>query len=437
MAEIGGTKPDVSELHWNDGGTPEPATEPSEAKKDDGFPFEDIPPASEENWWRKRTGEVANWLEGAHTREFENLSEAIVATSYPETFKIRPPAGGMNDRGGSVFSVLGGGGAGPPITDSCTDGERYYYIQGTTVYAANTLTGATLWQVNPGTSGAAIAIDCDGANVIVAYPYTVTGNEVFILNPANGATIDVINTGASATQAVIDLASNGKYLTILRFATATSAEAEVWDITGTPVMVWLLTAVGGVGTYKGKIVVDDEYAYLVFSDEYRKISFGAGAWTGFSSFTYFTGVTDFNCIACDGLRVYIVTDRNALIAGGNANVLCVNRETQALVYSRDLGAYDIESCCIDENFLYFSILVPSILTGAVEKYDCVYTFGTFGGIFMKGHGCDGISFFGTDNASSITRNWKGTRSKVYMRALGTDYNRRPYYNLAVPMGDEV
>lgn len=438
MAEIGGTKPDVEDLHWADGSTPNPTTEPNESKKDDGFIFEDIPPASEENWWRKHTGDLVRWIAAAHSREFETLTEAIIATSYPETFKIRPPSTGMTIRGSVAFNVQGPS-TPASIDGSCTDGQRIYYIQDDDVIACNPETGAVLWNVTPRTSAAAAkAIDCDGNYVIVGFPYDVTEAELYFLDPSNGSTLYSLQFGTSSVYDILGIASNGKYAAILAKNSATGADISIYDLTVTPPSFSAVSGniAGNSVNLDGRVVIDDEKAFAVYDDTfYTCLIQNPATSQTVNSTSIFTGPTIFYCLSTDGLRVYVVTQRNPLIVGGNANLICFNRETAAVVYTRDLAATNLISCTIDENYLYFS--TPTNLTGIVEKYDCIYTFGTLSNALVQGHGCDGLSFVATDGADYIKRFWKSTATKYYMKALDDDDNRRPYYNLAIPIGDEI
>jgi len=444
MSEIGGTKPDFSKYHWNDGGTPEPQSEPNESKKDAGFPFQDIPPADEENWWRDFGSQLLNYLGTTHIREFDYLNEAIAATNPPDVFRVRAPAAGINDRAGSVFNVQGYQGA-VPITDSCTDGYQYYYLQGTWLNAANTLTGGYIWQAWPRNpfAGNAICCDCDGQYIVVCYPYNPTPYDTFLLDASGGVQASW-NIGTSTPNTdVVDVAINGKYLAALRQMAGTPIGAAIWvyDISSLPATLVGTTptyTTGGAITNAGQIVIDDYYAHAVWNDYYLKCQLSAPVATISSivSTSVFTASTPFNAVTTDGLGVWIGTNRSALIAGGNADVLVVERPTNTILDTKDY-TIDVQDICCDDHYIIFSRTTPSVLLGICEKINTKYVHGTISGRRVFGHSCDGISFFGSDGANNITRNWMGNPTRLFMRCQGTDYSRKPFYNAAIPMTDEA
>jgi hypothetical protein len=71
--------PDLTGLHWADGGTPETATEPDESLKDDGYAPNAKPASVAWNWRDREIGRLAAWLAGSTVRRFDRLDLALVA----------------------------------------------------------------------------------------------------------------------------------------------------------------------------------------------------------------------------------------------------------------------------------------------------------------------------------------------------------------------
>lgn len=421
MSEVGGTRPDVPKLHWADGGTPNTTTEPNESKKDDGFPFEDVPPAAEENWWRKRTGEIANWIDGSFIREFSTLAEAIPFISAPRCFRVHPPDAAMNARGATVFSTQGTGGA-VAVIDVATDGFYVFYAQGDTVYATSPASLTDEWSYQPVAASNIIDLFSDGFRVYALIPYQAGDDEVYLLNPTTGAKVVGISLVSSTYAA---LAANGVWLTVL-----VGNFAYFFDtLDGTPVEQGNYNH----GATLAAVALDAENAYIggtqgtgSFDVRAVKLSTQAVVWSVAMPTT--TAVT-VKSIAADGDFVYVGTDRKALTAGGNANVFCLNRYTGAVVWTADLTVDDTNTnhIFVDDRFVY-----PSMGTQETYFLDKRNGQTVFYSTTLSGRDCDGLSVCGaaTNNGARI---WRGNSTRVFMRADGEDPNRRPFHKYAVPI----
>lgn len=425
--EAGGTRPDVAKLHWADGSTPNPTTAPNESKKDDGFVHEDVPPAEEENWWRKFTGEIANWLDATHVREFSTLSEGIAAVAAPRRFVVHPPTGGISTRLSEQYNKEGEGGAVAVVTVR-TDGQRIYYAQGTYVYAASPEDSDDIDWSQVGSGTAIIDLWADGRWVYVLRAYSAGYDEIWLLDPTDGSEdqhLALISPSGTLIRA------NGEYMCVAR-----GNNLHVWDdVGGTPssvgtfdhtddiracaignqriaatpyteaflggdrgtdskdvrcirldtvVEVWSVTLPVGAGAVVHSLVCDDEYAYA-------GIQSGGGAENTIHCLSKFDGTVIWSAYGSGATCNAVVVDDRYLYATSSA---------------KDLYVYDKRT---------------GVLLWKIDHSDIAIT------------DCDGLSIFGTNTVNNCLRWWRGNLSQMFQRTVETDQNRNPFHKLAVPM----
>ena len=412
-------------------------TEPTEGKKDDGWPVDALVPSTELNWqWAKRY-DFINWLQQVAIREFSTLEEAIAATSVPDTFRVHAPEAGNEARAATAFNRSGSGSG--SVIDLVADGERIYYAQAGEVYAANPADGTDHgdWSTNPydpALAGNVTALACDGRYLYICYIYNATASwhEVHTVNLATG--VGLASTDQIGTSDYIAARANGAY-----FVALSSSKIIVYSVGAVGVLTYQGTSDHGAAL--AAVAIDDMYAYIggtqgtgSFDVRRVKLSDQVASW---SIALPTTSAPSINAIWTDGDLIYVATDlvtTTAAWGSVSASIFALNKLTGATVWVNSSLATDIDWLAGDDRWLY--------ATTAPAGYDC-YALDKWTGIPVwlapdtVALIADGISVIGHDGSTEFRRVWRGAPTRIYQRADGEDVNRRPFFNLAIPMGGRL
>jgi hypothetical protein len=414
--------------HWADGGGAFPKTEASEAKKDVGYDTNEIPPSQEWNWWRNFEGQLMAWLDGAHVRAFDDIAEAITATSAADVFRVVNPTAGNRWFGLSAFSVTPTGFT--AVTDGATDGEQAYFIDTASIIVAlNPATGAEIWNKSPANTASG-AIAADGRRVYVCGNGSAPGikNVNRVTGLVDGSTVGGTPTSAGA------IAANGTYAVIGSSGGALN-NIYYYDITAaTPVE----TGTSAHGNPVGAVAVDASYVYWGgargggFDLESNVLSTRTSNWqVTFAT----TGSTIISDIVTDGDLVFCGGTRVALTAGGNANLFIRDALTGAEVLNADVqigGTDPLTDLAWDGKTLWCKIGGATNRTVAVRFSPAPYVVwqSTTGWVVYD---ADGVGFISDDGAGKAQRFFNMTAPVTLQRTLGTDNNRQPFHKLAIPV----
>jgi len=223
MPERGGTKPNLTNLHWADGGAAE-VIEPGEGRKTKGHEL--YKPRHEHfNWLQNKFAAGLTWMEGAHVRYFDTLEEAIAATAPQEVFGLVRVSGSQVGSTSYMWGVAGN------IADVASDGQRLYYALGTTVLAVERADGTTnVWTRD---LGATVLCVCADGDSVFAGTVAQAAGELYQLNRDSGAVLQSHEVGAN----VVDVASDaldvafayGKYVEARRCQDLTSLTGKSTD----------------------------------------------------------------------------------------------------------------------------------------------------------------------------------------------------------------
>jgi hypothetical protein len=430
MSETGGSKPAVADNRWATTAPPNPITEPLGAKKDVGYATNEIPTAAEWNWLLWINGIVDNWMSAAHIREFEDISEAVAATSPADVFRVGQPAAGNRPLGTQVYSLVPTGFTG--VNDAASDGERAYYIDATAgVYAANVDTGAQVW-AQTYVASTPNAIAADGRAVYIAGDAAVPGLKQ--INRDTG--VNFGSTVGGTPQSAADIAANGSYACIVGGGGYLN-DLFYYDVTLTPNQE---TGTSAHGNPLNACALDESKVYWGgiqgggVDVRANILSSRASAWTAVLD----PGSAPIvRCIETDGSLVYVGTSRFALVAGGNANFFVLSAETGALVASYDVQAFgtdDVDRIAIDGKNIFCTLQ-----TGTTPVYVVGFTleplphvFGIYTNI-IEAFEADGVGLVSANSTTSVERHYMQTHPVTFERVLGTDVNRHPFHKLAIPI----
>jgi hypothetical protein len=208
--------PDLTDLHWCDGGTPETATEPDESLKEAGYVENAHPAQVHWNWREREIGRWAAWAAGNTIRRFPTLSEGIAATAVGDEFRVHRDDADvtLEKRGDTVTTVT----TVDTVAGWCCDGQRVYVGYNAAaggvfdyVRAYSAVTGAQLWTYTIEVSDdyQIAALCCDGTSLFVAA--TVVESKLYQINASTGALIDSEAFTSTAVEPA-GLACNGVYV---------------------------------------------------------------------------------------------------------------------------------------------------------------------------------------------------------------------------------
>lgn len=440
MSERPSAKPDTDYLRWD------PATgdqsEPATGKKDDGWAVNALVPSTELNWvWAKRY-ELGLWLGYNAIREFAAIHEAIQEVglgtmSVPDVFRVHAPAAGLNARGAQLLHAQGDAGA-VNVVDIVTDGLAIAYAQGGSVYGWDPVTGTqpadwnNPYTQSPG-AGNVVAMAADGRYFYVFFAYSATAgyHEIHTLDSEDGSSLS--STDQTGTTDAIAAKANGAYLAYLLSG---NNNLIVYSVGGSGVVSY-----GGVYNHGANLyglAVDDLYAYIggaqgTGSYDVRsvKLSDRSLQW---SVALPTTAAPTVNAIWTDGDLIYVgINSATATAAWGSGtiNVVALNKVDGSVVWVGNV-ANNCTRLCGDDRWLYASNSAATPVTYALDKWtgQRVWILSATG---FEAYEADGIGVVGTDGATYVRRLARGDGSRFFQLVSGDDINRRPFFNLAIPV----
>lgn len=427
MSETGGTKPAVADNRWSTTAPPHTITEPVGAKKDVGYDTNEIPTSPHWNWMLQINGLIDNWITAAHIREFEDIAEAIAATTPADVFRVGEPAAGNRAPGLQVYSLVPAGFT--TITDARSDGERAYYLQTTgSIYAADPADGSQIWAVSPvNISGAALA--ADGRRVYVSGDVGLPG--LVHINRATGA----IDGRAGTMFDAADIAANGVYA--VQCGGSPSANDLYYYTVATAVPVEIGSTAHG--NPLGACAVDDSAVYFGgirsggIDVRAHDLATRAQIWAVSIKVGPSPLVTS---IATDGELVYVGTVRVAS-GTGFANLFILQATDGAVIATIDVqvgaGTVDVLQVSVDHGTIYASLGAPQFGVVALRLGSPVIRQVAYFGALRTGFDADGVGIIAETGTNSAERYFVMDRPVTLQRVGPTDPNRRPFHKLAIPM----
>lgn len=440
---------DAAKVGWRTNPSGETITEPNASKRADGYVYKELVPFDELNWEMKLWGDLHLWLQAFVPREWLDLKQAIDAHAHPERFVVTRDGPGANGaRGSEIFAEDSKSSYAPIII--VTDGRRIYYIdsdvavQGINVVAWDPEDGSQLWTQAAQTF--LTGLTCDGDRVYTAD----TGHAgIRTRNVSTGVTIA---TGGTVVGA-LHLVTNGAYL-----LGADGNNFHYFDISGTTPSETGSTA---YGAQVNALAIDSVRAFV-----------GGASGTGLvRAYTLSTRALDwtFNpqttpdpniyALVCDGDYVYVGTSRELRNApmSTNANLWILDRINGGLIAAFDVGNNqdDIRRLTVDDRYLYATLENSS---GGLHTE--IHTFDLRAGFHSHFSGttviestmrsienerisadeiaycCDGVGMIGVDLVPAnkqIMRRLFHNVPRTFQRAQGNDIDRRPFFNLAIPI----
>jgi len=431
MSETGGTKPDVAGNRWATTAPPNPITEPLGAKKDVGYALNEKPASAHFNWMLRQNGLIDNWLAANIVREFSGLSEAIAATTTPEIFRIGQPAAGNTAPGSDAFTALTPVEITGNVVDIRTDGSRIYISDDAgNLIAIDPETGATLWAIVPFQAMAPMAVTGDYIYLGVS---TLVGMQE--RNTSDGSTNQTISSGAAGASKIV---ANGEYAVVIDFATT-----GAYYYSGLGATLAYDGSQTTVGNYIFRdVAIDQENVYFLNYDTVADISsvscYDLATRSLQWSYNNPTGTAtkNINSIATDGEFIYLACDSAALdgsvawATGETYNAFVLDKAGKYAAYANIGSLGDLDIVATDGNLLYYTdsagLAHVSTLRGMTMGY--LWTQGT-----MDIHDVDGVSSVGLDGSNQIVRKMSADQPVTFQRTDGDDPNRRPFFNLAIPL----
>jgi len=426
-----GSYPSWTDYDWAQGPGEHGVTQPAAGLRQVGYDDDEIPTNDNWNDILQRFGNGLRYLGIVVPREFSALAEAINEVTDSFIFRIHAPVGGWNDRGGTCFTTEGTGGA-TPVLALATDGQRIYYGQTDYVYATDPESLTDEWSYQPSSGKNIIDLAADGLNVYALIGAQDPGDEVFLLTPSTGAKRDSASIVAPDCTC---LDANGVYLVVAQGSTVHfyNGVASTLNKTGTFANTQTVVRLA-IGNKRVYTVATGATGYPVV----RAVNLSTRT-EDWNNQTWFSTVLSANAdpywICTDGDFVYVVLDRTALVAGGDVNVACFNAETGEMVWLGDVPtsalATDMKVCTVDDRYLWLLDVNPDGF--CLDKHTGQLLF-SFTGFDIRG--CDGLSCVGY-SANNVKRIWRGGPSRLFLRTNSTDDNRRPFFNLAVPISEGI
>lgn len=423
--------------NWASDGSTYSSADPGAPKRLTGFQPKDEPtpgpgeviPAEDHNFLWRVGMEMISWLRDGATRQWQALSEAITEKggSPFSVIRVVPPLGSppiMYARLVQLYNVVGTATSGGAVLQLITDGEQLYYQNNAEIVAADPLTGAEVWEVSPGTSIDSIA--SDGANVY--YTGDVAQPGLRKISRVTGAPV----ASGGAEYACSRLVSNGVFAVGINGNVGGANSMVFWTV-ATPTETGTVTPGGAITA----LAIDADQAYVGGTRNAGNDVFARTLATRASAWAVPLDTNDpspVNAIAADGDFVYVGCDSFAIAAGGNRSLFCLERVSGAVLWSMDLVNIDV--LAVDDRYLYAvnsaGLLYMIRLRGAVPSV--VATLADVNSV-----ACDGVSVVCGDFTTPVNfqRNMAGGASKEFMIAHGNDPNRRPFFNLAVPVDGRI
>lgn len=425
---------------WAEGGAAYPSTDPGAGKRDVGWQPKDDPvpgpgeviPATGHNFLWRLGMQMITWLRNLAARQWSDVSLGIAAAANLDIFRVMPSAT-IQPRGTEVFSVTGTATGNTTVFQPCTDGEQTYYAGGAAnqyIVGASPIDGAEIFEANDLGAVAISAVCCDGLRIYVQTTNVGTPGLYSLIRTSGleeehgGTEYGCDALAANGYHCVgIDPTTKTGYLVIYSSIQSGIVEDGTHD-TGSANL--RAVAIDATQCYVGGTRNTDDVWCLALSDHTTAI------WT---TTLATSSAPEVYGIAADGDRVYVATDRQALTAGGYANLYCLDRFTGAVLWSMDVttqaaAALDLIGVAVDQRYVY-----------AVDAYDDLHVISKLGVpgqlLTVADFGrpvCDGVSVIGNSELTTeLRRLWMADGCTTMQRVPYTDVARRPFHTLAVPI----
>jgi len=383
------------------------------------------------------------WLEKRYPRHFTRLDEAIADANIQtgrlfyvdrDTFTARfAETTHAGDTGFDIYRIVG-------------DGQYIYTADAAGDLRAFTyddpLTASELWAVSPFAGYIPRGLAADGAAVYSQIQNAaVPTNNLKRINRLTGATTHQVTLSVDTTK-LASIDSNGDALVgtqgtgnrsiyIVNAADLTSAGkpgtvANAWDATSGSIDHLSVGAnrVVGVGSATGT----GGYQVKAWN-----LTAGTTMWSyAFSS----TGETMYMS-AQDGEYVYVCCEQRT-DAGVDMNVIAFSLYDGSVIWRRDCGGSDARSIAVDDRIVW----VQAVNGANMDAYALDKRNGEIlgvaasiggGGLKQVRTACaDGLRFY-SPSADDVVTHERRTGARLYQRVAGSDANRMPIYNLAVPV----
>lgn len=298
--------------------------------------------------------------------------------------------------------------------------------------AASPIDGAEIWEENDLSVGLS-AICTDGKYI---YAQTVDSGVVglYVMRRDDGTQEDNAGSEYSCKR----LAANGSYCVGIAPSGALGEVVVYSDVQGT---------IAEDGTYNTgsallrAVAIDHDQCYVGGghnTEDVWCVALDDTSTAVWSTALPTSAVPEVYGIAADGDRVYVATDRQALTAGGNANLHCLDRINGAVLWSIDVSdanaaTLDLTSCCVDHRYIYVTCDDDDL--HVITKSDNPTQV-----LIDASHGdvcCDGVSVIGNSDTTVTTqfkRTWMADGQTTFQARAYSDVERRPIPGvLAVPI----
>lgn len=415
-------------------------TDPGGSVRATGWVSEQIPGYDEFNWLQNLWGNFLDWYHSLQIREWSDVWEGIFNTTTEDyIFRVYHSTTGLRPRGLSQFLVTSPATGGGTVNQMCTDGEGLYFYGGTgNVYInrINTVNGSQEQEIGVGT-GAVSAIDADG---LYLYNHN-TNSGVTGLRVRDRKSLANVRNGGSYYGCDL-LRSNGLWCVGI---SPTGYNNYLVFYTGLQTTV-TENAVATAATTLYSLAIDETQCYS--GDGVAKVYAYTLTGTPVNNWTTTLPATTtaiVRCLAADGNVIYAGTEKLTLSgsapasqsASGDAVIWALDRITGEVLWTRDLPdvAAQVDEIAVDQGYLYCyevqddSLFVFNLRAPEPSLVHVVTNWGD-GGIAV-----DGVSVAGANTAgTSLRRDWFLRRgSQSFMRVLGQDSRRAPFFNLAIPI----
>lgn len=432
---------EASKCNWASGGSAYPNTDPGSGVRDVGFKPKDYPtpgdgaivPAEDHNFLWRLGMEMISWIRDIVARQWDDVSEGIYAASDQDLFRVIPGTT-TPDRGSQIFKVSGTATGSTSVIKPCTDGEYIYYIGGTTDYyvvCADPTDGSEVYEKD------VASVDLDSICADGGYVYVHTKN------PSEAGLLRLDRSTGGVDSQV------GTEYSCSRIATNGGSVAGI-DPFGKAGHILIYSGIQGTitedGTYNtgsaslSAIAIDSDQCYAGGTrntNDVWCVALDDTSTAVWSTTLPVSSAPTVAGIAADGDRVYVSTDRVALTAGGNANLHCLDRMTGVVIWSYDVqpsSLVDLEGISVDHRYLYVVDANDDLhvidKVGYPAQVQLIEDFGE--------PCCDGVSVIGNSNLTTeLKRSWVTCGETTFQKVPGSDVNRRPFFNLAIPVNGRI
>lgn len=373
------------------------------------------------NWKFSVIFRILDWLSARFIRTFDDFTEAASTVDDGHCFMVSQdsprvaPWTRIDDDSPEAVACEG----------ICTDGPWLYVLDNGTIHQCNpTNTPASVNSVTePNTSDTFNSMTCDGRFLYLSYD-NGSSSEVYILNLDLTTYFPGIAVGSDTIKCV----GNGE---TFAFYTSTNL-CFTYDLSP-----FALNGSVNHGAQINDIAVDHGLVCIVGNAgtggaHVRTQNLLTGALVDTFILPSTSGTPVAFSVCADGEFFYVLTSAITDTAGGNYNMIVLNRELEE-VARFSAGHSDATRCACDERYVYAvdvnnDFLAIDKTTGRASRADHT------GDIFDGHVDCNGESAFCLSTTGEIVRYRRGVLSDmIYRKEDATDPVRSPMWKLANPV----